>query len=66
MNRSIDSYGSDDFLRGLMSDASSTADLIRTTRSREDGYKISDDFEGLQDRGQAPYNGRYREVAEQE
>jgi RNA polymerase primary sigma factor len=66
MNRSIDSYGSDDFLRGLMSDASSTADLIRTTRSREDGYKISDDFDGLQDRGQAPFNGRYREVAEQE
>ena len=66
MNRSIDSDGADDLIPGLMTDTSSTADLIRTTRSREDGYKLSDDEENSPDRGALQYNGTYKETDEKD
>ena len=43
MNRTIGTEGGDDLLRGLMSEASTTADLISTTRSTEDGFRTGED-----------------------
>ena len=44
MNRSISTDGADDLLRGLVSEGSTTADLISTTRSTEDGFRTGEDL----------------------
>ena len=44
MNRSISTDGADDLLRGLVSEVSTTADLISTTRSTEDGFRTGEDL----------------------
>ena len=54
MNRSISTDGADDLLRGLMSEASTTADLISTTRSTEDGFRKGEDVNS--DRGEGSYD----------
>ncbi len=43
---SSETDGNGDMIRGLMTETSSTADLIQTTRSREDGYRNVDAEDG--------------------
>lgn len=53
MNRSIDSDGTSDLIRGLMNETSSTADLIRSTRSREDGFNNQEEERNAEERRNA-------------
>ena len=62
MNRSISTDGADDVLRGLVSEVSTTADLISTTRSTEDGFRTGEDLapersEGIYDALRPARNG---------
>ena len=62
MNRSISTDSSDDVFRGLVSEASTTADLISTTRSTEDGFRTGEDLspdrsEGVYDAMRPSKNG---------
>ena len=62
MNRSISTEGADDVLRGLVSEVSTTADLISTTRSTEDGFRTGEDLapersEGVYDALRPSRNG---------
>ncbi len=50
MNRSIDADGTSDLIRGFMNETSSTADLIRTTRSREDGFNNQEEEQNAEER----------------
>ena len=43
MNRSIGADNADDILRGFVTNPSTTADLISTTRSTEDGFRRAED-----------------------
>ncbi len=43
MNRNIGTDGADDLLRGLMTEVATTADLISTTRTTEDGFRTGED-----------------------
>ena len=43
MNRSIGGDNADDLLRGLVTEVSTTADLISSTRSTEDGFRRAED-----------------------
>ena len=54
MNRSISTDGADDVLRGLVSEVSTTADLISTTRSTEDGFRTGEDL--TPDRSESVYD----------
>ena len=54
MNRSISTDGADDVLRGLVSEVSTTADLISTTRSTEDGFRTGEDI--TPDRSEGVYD----------
>ena len=54
MNRSISTDSDDDLLRGLVSEASTTADLISTTRSTEDGFRTGEDVSS--DRSEGSYD----------
>ena len=54
MNRSISTDGADDVLRGLVSEVSTTADLISTTRSTEDGFRTGEDL--TPDRSEGVYD----------
>ena len=63
MNRSIGSDHADDLLRGLVTEVSTTADLISTTRSTEDGFRRAEDgsterpdgiYDDLKDSGGRP------------
>ena len=62
MNRSISTDGTEDVFRGLVSEASTTADLISTTRSTEDGFRTGEDLspdrsEGVYDAMRPSRNG---------
>jgi RNA polymerase primary sigma factor len=56
MNRSIDADGTSDLIRGFMSETSSTADLIQTTRSREDGFNNQEEEQNAAERRTATLN----------
>ena len=62
MNRSIDTDGTSDLIRDLMSETSSTADLIRTTRSREDGFNNQEEEQNAEERRTAALtrNGEFK------
>ncbi len=63
MNRSIDADGTSDLIRGLMNETSSTADLIRTTRAREDGFNNQEEEQNAEERRTATLtrNNGYRD-----
>ncbi|MCH8310491.1 MAG: hypothetical protein IIB17_08355, partial [Chloroflexi bacterium] len=64
MNRNIDADGTSDLIRGLMNETSSTADLIQTTRSREDGYNNQEEERNAEERRTATLtrNGTYKSL----
>ena len=58
MNRPMDGEDSGDLLRGIMVEPASAADLIRTSRSREDGFNPSEDDGDSTASGDNSSNGR--------